>query len=248
MIHRDLRKRLLGIAQEKGFSNQRIKIEMHVLKPTEAIGTPERPDFPLLKGKEFLMQATFMGAKGQAYTDAPSEFSGALKDILSFQCKDPRERGLFIASLNAVMKYVHPDLGTVHCKNNEPEACAHEIRTFVHTIGVERAGLIGLQPAILESMVTLLGADKVLCIDRDEDNLDLVKYGVPIQWGDDNGLEAILKGSDVILATGSSVANGSLDEILEASKKHNKPVYFYGTTIAGTAKLLGLNRLCFRSN
>jgi hypothetical protein len=31
------------------------------------------------------------------------------------------------------------------------------------------------------------------------------------------------------------------------SDKCNKPVYFYGVTITGIARLMGLNHLCFKS-
>jgi len=39
------------------------------LSPEEAIGNPEDRDYPLIVGKERLMQAEFRGALGQAFTD-----------------------------------------------------------------------------------------------------------------------------------------------------------------------------------
>ncbi|MGO0807372.1 nickel insertion protein, partial [Clostridioides difficile] len=42
-------------------------------------------------------------------------------DILSLDLHDnPHDRSLFIASLNAVMKYLGKTDRTIHCKNNEP--------------------------------------------------------------------------------------------------------------------------------
>ncbi len=39
------------------------------LNPKEAIGTPDRNDYPILKGKELIIEATFKDAKGQSFTD-----------------------------------------------------------------------------------------------------------------------------------------------------------------------------------
>lgn len=50
--------------------------------------------------------------------------------------------------------------------------------------------------------------------------------------------------SDIILCTGSTVANGTINEILELAKKYNKRIIFYGTTIAGVANLFGIERFC----
>jgi len=247
MFYERLHERLLQIVEGNRLLDKEITIKTHILKPTEAIGDPERKDFPLLKGKEVLMQATFLGSKGQAYTDAPSEFSGPLREIIDLRLEESRQKALFIAALNAVMRYLYPDIRTVHCKNNEPEECAQEFKRFVRTLNPGSVGLIGLQPAILEAMVSLLGAGNVICIDRDEDNRNQVRYGVAIGWGDDKGLQKVFEASDVVLATGSSSSNGSVEDIISISDEYNKPVYFYGVTIAGTARLMGLNHLCFKS-
>jgi uncharacterized protein (DUF4213/DUF364 family) len=248
MFYEQLRNKFIGRVEENGWLNREITVETRALKPTEAIGSPGRNDFPLLKGREVLMQATFMGARGQAYTDAPSRFRGPLSEIIEFISEGPRQRALFIASLNAVLKYLNPDLTTVHCRDDGPERCAREIALSARSLKAQNVGLVGLQPAILGALVGLFGADKVLCVDRDEDNRNTAKHGVPIGFGDEEGLEKTFKSSDVVIATGSSVVNGSVVHILEKAEKHEKPVYFYGTTIAGPAHLLGLNRLCFESS
>lgn len=53
--------------------------------------------------------------------------------------------------------------------------------------------------------------------------------------------------ADAVLSTGSTIANGSIVDILHHAKTLKKDLYFYGTTIAGAAHLLKLNRLCFES-
>ncbi len=247
MFYKRLQERFSQIVEENHLLDNEITIRTHILKPAEAIGDPGRKDFPLLKGKEVLMQATFLGSRGQAYTDAPSEFNGPLREILDLGLEDSRQKALFVAALNAVARYLYPDMRTVHCKNNEPEECGQEIRRFLGTLSPGSVGLIGLQPAMLDAMVSLLGAQNVLCIDRDEDNRNQVRCGIPIGWGDDKGLRKVFEASDIVLATGSSSSNGSLEDIINMSDKYNKPVYFYGVTIAGTARLMGLNHLCFKS-
>jgi len=247
MFYESLRNKFLHLVEKQSLSDTMITIRTHILKPNEAIGNPDRKDFPLLKGIEVLMQATFLDMKGQAYTDNPSEFSGPLREITNLSLDDSRQKALFIASLNAVMKYLNPDLLTVHCKNNEPEECAEQIVSFIETLHSRSAGIIGLQPAILDALAKTLGKENVSCIDRAEDNKNTVKYGVPIEWGDTKGTEDLFKKSDVVLATGSSAANGSLPDILGIAQNYDSSLYFYGTTIVGTARLIGLNHLCFKA-
>ena len=47
--------------------------------------------------------------------------------------------------------------------------------------------------------------------------------------------------ADIVLCTGSTVCNGTLVDYMDLGK----PTYFFGTSLAGTAELLGLKRLCF---
>ena len=60
----------------------------------------------------------------------------------------------------------------------------------------------------------------------------------------DRNLEA-LEWSDIVIATGSTLVNGSIDEI--ACRASGKSLYFYGVTMAAAAYELGLNRLCYES-
>jgi len=48
----------------------------------------------------------------------------------------------------------------------------------------------------------------------------------------------------LILMTGSTLANGTIDRLMENARQHNNRVVIYGTTIAGAAYLLGLERWC----
>ena len=55
--------------------------------------------------------------------------------------------------------------------------------------------------------------------------------------------DEVVAWADLILCTGSTLANGSIVEYLNL----NKDVRFYGTTLAGAARLLDLKRVCFRA-
>lgn len=247
MFYEELRATFTRMADDHGLLDEAVVIESSVLTPDEAIGSPGRTDFPLQKGKEVLIEADFMGAKGQAYTDSPSRFRGSLQEIVDMELADPAQKALFIAALNAVTRSVHPDLKTLHCRNEGPGLCAARIAADMRVLDPRSIGMIGLQPAILEALVAALGKDRVRCIDRDEENRGAVRNGVPIEWGDDRGLARLFEGSDLILATGSSAANGSLPDILALSGETGTPVCFYGITVAGTARLLGLRHLCYES-
>ena len=75
-------------------------------------------------------------------------------------------------------------------------------------------------------------------LDLNPDNIGDVRYGVTIEDGED--YEKAIEWATVILCTGSTIINGTITHFSEAGK----PVYFYGTTIAGAAVILGLQRLC----
>ncbi len=92
-----------------------------------AIVNPERGDFPLLKGKERLMQAEFNGSLGQAFTDMYGNFEGAPQNARDMKLKNNFRRAIFIATLNAVMRPLGLIYGTIHCKNNGPEECSEEL-------------------------------------------------------------------------------------------------------------------------
>ena len=82
MFYETLQDKFRTLLESRGLLDREIQVEARILKPTEAIGTPDRQDYPLLKGKEVLMQASFGESKGQAFTDAPSEFRGPLREVL----------------------------------------------------------------------------------------------------------------------------------------------------------------------
>jgi len=248
-MYTELKKALNDIAAEKDLMESEVNITAKILTPEEAIGKTERKDFPLLQGKESLIQADFKKALGQAFTDTPRSFRGKLKEILKLRLTDNGERALFVATLNALMRYVGMVNGTIHCKNKEPELCAKEIaRAVIDKYSPDvRIGIVGFQPAIIDNFSTRLSAENLNVTDLDIDNINKIKYGVFI-WDGKEMTEELFKTCDVILATGSTIVNDSLSQLISLSDKYQKPLYLYGTTIAGASKLLNLKRLCFRSS
>ncbi len=248
-MYAKLKTALIDLAEKNGLLESEVNITAKILTPEEAIGKTERKDFPLLQGKEFLIQADFKNALGQAFTDAPGNFKGKLKEILELKLTNNGERALFIATLNAVMRYVDAAYKTIHCKNKEPELCAREIaRTIIDKYSANvKIGIVGFQPAIIDYFSKGLPAKNIKVADLDKENINKIKYGILI-WDGRKKTEELFKTCDVILATGSTVVNDSLSQLIALSEKYKKPLYLYGTTIAGAGKILNLERLCFQAS
>jgi len=234
---------------EIGLLESDVLITAKKLTAKEAIGETERKDFPLLHGKESLIQAEFKGSVGQAFTDMPGSFKGKIKDILELPLNNNGERALFIATLNAVMRYYDMTDKTIHCKNESPELCAAEMaRNIVNRYGENvRVGIVGYQPAIIDHFTKLIPVKNIRVTDLDKENIDQIKYNVQVWDGSKMG-EAIFEVSDVIIATGSTIVNDTLGELTDLSDRYKKPIFFFGTTVAGAARVLSLERLCFQAS
>ncbi len=63
------------IIAEAGLELEEIRITAAGLSPEEAIGEPDRQNYPLLTEEEVMIEAEFQGARGQAFTDHPGEYS-----------------------------------------------------------------------------------------------------------------------------------------------------------------------------
>lgn len=238
-IYDKLKAELAKILEENNLSEETIFIKSKTLTDQEAIGITERKDFPILTGKEIMLQAEFKGSVGQAFTSAPTVFKGSLKEIVDLDLEsDDHAKGLFIASLNAIMKYLNLADRTIHCRNEEPELCANKFKEELKEYKDLNIALIGYQPAILEN----LSQDfKVRVLDLSPKNVGETKFGIKIEHGIEDFDKVVLKWADLILCTGSTICNGSIVNFLNLDKQ----VIFFGTTIAGAAPILGLKRLCF---
>lgn len=232
------------IIEENHLNDSNISVLVKTLSPEEAIGVPGRRDFPIVEGKERVMEADFMEAKAHAFTDTPREFIGKLEDVISMPLVDSGKRAIFIATMNSVLKHLKAIETTLHCKDDEPERCAIEIATYIRSIvGSKKVGLIGLNPAILESLSTTFGQHNVRVTDLNRLNIGSVKFGVNI-WDGNTMTANLVQASDMVLVTGTTLVNGTFDGIWGAIRKYNKDYLVYGVTSAGVCSLAGLNRIC----
>ena len=56
--------------------------------------------------------------------------------------------------------------------------------------------------------------------------------------------EELIKQSNVILITGTTLVNGTFDHIMHCIQNFRKDYLIYGVTGAGICKLMGLNSIC----
>ncbi len=240
-LYSTLKERFTRVLKENGLETEPVDVVCRALSPEEAIGSTKRKDYPILTGKDVMIQAQCRGSRGQAFTDAPAEFHGSLEDILALDLMgDPHSRGLFIAVLNAVMRSLGLAADTVHCRTDGPENCAGDMKACLaeRWPDVRKVTLVGYQPALL-AMLTESGYE-VRVLDLNPKNIGQVRCGRTVEDG-----AAVMQDAaawaDLILCTGSTLTNGTMADYLSIDKE----VVFFGITAAGAARLLGLKRLCF---
>jgi hypothetical protein len=213
------------------------------LTPEEAIGTPGRRDYPILEGKERVIEATVLGARGQAFTDSPSDFVGQLSGVVEMPLTSNQNRAIFLATMNALLSHMRLVEGTVHCKNDAPEKCSAEIAASARRQSVLKVGLIGLNPSIAEALVREFGADNVHITDLNPQNVGTRKFGVMV-WDGHTQTHELVRASDLVIVTGTTMVNGTFDEILRLVRLENKQFVVFGITAAGVCKLMDMPRWC----
>ena len=239
-LYKTLKTEFLKILADENLLTEKVGITSKALSPEEAIGTTKRKDFPIITGNEIMVQAECRGSYGQSFTDAPAVFNGTLAEICEMDLdKDAQARGLFIAALNAVMKYLGKAECTVHCKFEGPEKCASEVLAYIkENYEDPKVALIGYQPALLENLAKEFD---LRVLDLDSANIGKTRYGVKVEDGILAYDEVVKDWADLVLCTGSTICNGSIVNYIGL----DKPVLFFGTTLAGAASILDLNRICF---
>jgi uncharacterized protein (DUF4213/DUF364 family) len=236
--------RLAEIITENQLEDKEVTVLVKTLTPEEAIGEPGRRDFPIIVGKERMVESTLLGTKAQVFTDSPGEFIGTLGEIIDLSLSSNKERAIYTATLNAVLKHFNQIDGTIHCRNEDPEQCAREITSSIlERWGKVGVGLIGLNPAIAENLVRTFGENKTKITDLNKQNIHSVKYGVKV-WDGLAMVDELIRQSAVILLTGTTLVNGTFDPIMENILRFDKKYLIYGVTGAGVCKLMELNRIC----
>jgi len=236
------REEFYRLLTDRNLLNKEIVINSRVLTPEEAIGNPDRRDFPLLVGKERIMEARFENSVGHVFTDMPGNYTDTLENILNKEIRNNFHRAILIASINAVMRNLGLIEGTIHCKDNEPERCADKILSWLKEQYTDkrRLALIGFQPAFVDRISK---GFEINVLDLNKENFG-ERYGVVVLDGN-KYFERVLNWADIVLATGTTFVNGTIEEI--GRVKPIDEIIFYGVTVSGIARLLGLKRVCFYS-
>jgi uncharacterized protein (DUF4213/DUF364 family) len=235
-IYDKLRKYFIILIKQNHLEAQDIIVRAKPLTPEEAIGNPEDKDYPLITGRERMMQAEFKNTYGQAYTDMYGNYTGKLSEIVGMELKNNFRRAIFISSLNAVMRHLGLIEKTMHCMDNEPRECSSKLAEYVtKKYGHPKIAIVGLQPRMVESLVKSF---EIKVTDMDYANINTEKFGVTIQ--SPQRTKEHLDWCDIALVTGSTIVNDTINNFMI-----DKPVIFYGVTISGAAKVLGLENYCY---
>jgi len=182
------------------------------------------------------MQAEFRDCRGQAFTDMYGNFSGRLADIVAMELTNNFRRAIFVSSLNAVLRYVGLVTKTIHCRNNEPRQCSQELVKYIEgNYGHPKIAFVGFQPRMFEALSEQF---ELKVTDMNPANIGSEKSGIIIDSPEKTPEH--LEWCDIAVVTGTTIVNGTIDQF-----RINKPVVYYGITISGAAKLLGLNHFCY---
>lgn len=244
-MQKQLMEHFSTIVRENGWEGCSITVKAKVLTPGEAIGNPEHDDYPILQGRERLMQATFRNGSGVAFTDMYGNFEATLADIATMDLGNNFRRAVFIASLNAILHELGQIEKTNHCKDSGPVQCGKQIVSYMMAEHFPHAGkknpkdfkifMVGLQPRLLEALAQTF---TVRATDLDANNLGKSIGGVTIEPVAKE--PELLRWCDLIFATGTTFVNDTAENLLTSGKK----VVFYGVTCAAATKILGLPRFC----
>jgi hypothetical protein len=222
------------LISEHSLENEMVSVSARPLTPEEAIGNPAHNDYPLLKGKERMMQAVFQGTKGHAFSDHTGNFSGSLFQVIDLSMDSNFHRALLVATANAVLRKMRVITKSCHCKDRDPVTCASHLRDTLLPFSPKRIGMIGDQPRLLEAVACDF---EVRMCDRDPEKIGTVQSGIVVE--DSEVYRDIKRWADLLLVTGTTLVNDTIDNFTG-----DVPIIFYGITISGAAQVLNLNHFC----
>ncbi len=232
------------VAMESGLLNTPLEVQVTKLPPESAIGDTADRDYPIWKGKEGIIEARLLNGVGQAFSPVPADFCGELGDVLALDLAGTdetalRNRGVFVASVNALCSHLSIVDKTIHCRDESPRECANDLVAAINAGSPDdsHSTLIGCQPRMIEALSSIY---QLRVIDLDPDNIGKPVNGVTVE-GEENTDNA-LDWCSIALVTGSTLVNGTIDRFI-GLKCHT---VFYGITIAGASALLRLHRFCTR--
>ncbi len=202
----------------------------------------------LAPGGDRLIEATVDGSHGEAWVDPASAacgWQGTLGDVFSMPLKAASKRAVVVATMNALASRLGLTGHNFRCRHGTPLTCGRELvrqlkgrfEDLAHVL------VVGCQPGVVEALVEDLGAKGVRVLEHSASHVGKVLHGVRVENGNAD-ITADVRWCDVMLVTGASVVNGTLDDLLRHSHNHSKPLVFYGNTIAAVAAVADLERIC----
>jgi len=231
-----IQEHLRTVGRARGLLDETVRVSARALSPEEAIGNPEHDDYPLVIGRERMMEAIVRGVRGQAFTDMYGRWKGRFRDVCEMEPATRFRRAIIVATLNALMQFAGEVTGTIHCRDEGPVRCAERLPAYLESEGLEPPfALIGYQPRLAEALAS---AGELRITDMDVRNIGQVRAGVRVRAPTET--DAALAGAGSALVTGSTIVNGTLGRFAGL----DTPTAFYGVTIVGAARLLGLRHYC----
>jgi len=230
----------LVTATSYGISSQSKVNVLFRTVPPEWFRLPSK-EYAIARGKEVIMECSFMSAKAHVFTSSPFIGTLSLSEILKLSLGTIANRAMFYGSLNAVMRYLGLIDRTLHCRGEEPIKCAEALACEV----VDRFGdvptlLIGYQPAMARSLDSVLS--KLYITDMNPCNIGK-RIGNSMVMSHIENFR-LLEEVEIAIVTGSSVVNSTLWPIYDKAKKLSVKLMVYGVTAAGVAKILNIERYC----
>ena len=160
---------------------------------------------------------------------------------MDFDLDSNSQRAIFIATVNAALNHLGlltlPFIARTANRINAVRRWPDHQEKY----GLVWEGIVGYQPSIIAGCVQELGKGLIRVTDMDTKNLGMSRFGIEI-WDGVTRTDELIAKSDILLITGTTFVNGTAFDLL--AKAAGKPVYFYGTTVAGAAALMGYRRLC----
>ncbi len=226
-----------NILIDNNLFEDQVKITARPLSPEQALGNPKEKDYALLKGKESLTEAVFKGVAGQAYSSSVGSFHGSLSQVLKLPLHNSQEITIFIAALNATMRYLRLIPASEHCKNEQPQSCARELpvylKNYCHLVH-PKISLVGFQPRMAEVLEVNFPL-RINDLDRENWGKKVGQVSVEGEASTSENLEWC----DLALVTGTVLTNRTINMFMDKEK-----IIYYGTTIAGSSRLLKLSWFC----
>ena len=223
-----------------------IVVTARILAPNESMGCPDRDDYPLVKGTEYMIESRVMNGLGQAFTDEPDSFTGKLSEVLDSDFSTSGKRALYVSVINALMNHFKSLPNSRHCRDDLSIQCGKEMAQEVAEMSPSVVGLIGYQPSFIKALAETFGSDAVLVTDLDSENIGHERFGITIMDGKTQTSELIDK-ADFILITSTTLVNGTFDAIYDEITRKEKAFSLYGITGAGLCRLFGMPNMCYYS-